>query len=75
MRITIEASSDSSTELEADRELQKAFTVLHDALIGTRGGGRFADSAAAIILLHATDAPKALAALKRAGIRALPGAS
>jgi len=72
MRITIQAQSDQDTELEADRELQRAFGVLHDALIDTRGGGRFADLATAIILLRETDTPKALAALERAGIRALP---
>ena len=72
MRITIQASSDQATELETERELQKAFAVLHDAFINTRGGGRFADSATAIILLRETDTPEALAALERAGIRALP---
>jgi hypothetical protein len=71
MRITIQPQDDAATELGTDRELRRAFTVLHTALIGTRGGGRFADSSAAIILAHETDAPEALAALKQAGIRAL----
>jgi hypothetical protein len=70
MRITIRPS-DAGTELETDQELRRAFKVLDDALIGTRGGGKFADSSAAIILSRETDAPGALAALKRAGIRAL----
>jgi hypothetical protein len=71
MRITIQPQGDAGTELETDRELRRAFRVLHNALIGTRGGGRFADSSAAIILARETDAPEALAALKQAGIRAL----
>jgi hypothetical protein len=71
MRITIQASDDRGTELETIRELHRAFLVLHDALIQTRGGGRFADSSAAIILARETDAPGALVALKQAGIRAL----
>jgi hypothetical protein len=71
MRITIRAPSDAGTELETDQELRRAFQVLHDALIGTRGGGKFAYSSAAIILSRETDAPGALAALKQAGIRAL----
>jgi hypothetical protein len=71
MRITIKPQDDAATELGTDRELRRAFTVLHTALIRTRGGGRFADSSAAIILAHETDAPQALAALKQAGIRAL----
>jgi hypothetical protein len=71
MRITIRAPSDAGTVLETEQELGRAFQVLHDALITTRGGGRFADSSAAIILSRETDAPGALAALKQAGIRAL----
>ena len=71
MRITIRAPSDAGTELETDQELTRAFQVLHNALIRTRGGGKFADSSAAIILSHETDAPGALAALRQAGIRAL----
>jgi len=71
MRITIYAPSDAGTQFETDRELRRAFNVLHNALIRTRGGGRFADSSAAIILALETDAPGALAALKQAGIRAL----
>jgi len=70
MRITIHTQTDDGTELESARELQRAFTVLHDAFIGTRGGGRFADSPTAIILARETDAPEALTALKQAGIRA-----
>jgi hypothetical protein len=70
MRITIQAASGAGTEFENDQELRRAFNVLHNALIGTRGGGRFADRSAAIILAHETDAPGALAALKQAGIRA-----
>ena len=68
MRITIQPQDDAATELGTDRELRRAFTVLHNALIGTRGGGRFADSSAAT---RETDALVALAALKQAGIRAL----
>jgi hypothetical protein len=71
MRITIQTRGTAGTELETDRELQRAFGVLHDALIQTRGGGRFADSSAAIILARESDAPGALAALEQAGIRAL----
>jgi hypothetical protein len=70
MRITIQPQDDTATELGTDSELRRAFTVLHNALIRTRGGGRFADSSAAIILARETDAPQALAALKEAGIRA-----
>ena len=71
MRITLQPAGDVGTELEIDRELHRAFDVLHNALIRTRGGGRFADSSAGIILARETDAPSALAALKQAGIRAL----
>ena len=71
MRITIRAQSEAGRVLETDNELRRAFQVLDDALIRTRGGGRFADSSAAIILSRETDAPGALAALKQAGIRAL----
>jgi hypothetical protein len=71
MRITIQPQDDTDTALGTDRELRRAFTVLHNALIRTRGGGRFADSSAATILARKTDAPQALAALKQAGIRAL----
>ena len=71
MRITIQPQDDAGTELGTDRDLRRAFTVLHNALIQTCGGGRFADSSAAIILARETDAPDALAALKQAGIRAL----
>ena len=60
-----------ASELETDRELHRAFVVLHNALIRTRGGGRFADSSAAIILAYESDAPLALAALKEAVVRAL----
>lgn len=70
MRITIKWGT-AGTQLETDQELHRAFDVLHDARIQTRGGGRFADSSAAIILAVETDAPDALAALKQAGIRAL----
>ena len=71
MRITIQPPNDAGTELGTERELRRAFNVLHNALIRTRGGGRFADSSAAIILARETDAPEALAALTHAGIRAL----
>jgi len=71
MKITIQAPSNGASELEADRELQKAFVALHDAHIETRGGGQFADSAVAVILLRENDASEALAALQKAGIRAL----
>jgi hypothetical protein len=70
MRITIQPRDGAGSELGTERELQRAFIVLHDALIRTRGGGRFADSSAAIILARETDAPEALGALKQAGIRA-----
>lgn len=70
MRIMILAAGDSGTELETDQELRRAFNVLHNALIRTRGGGRFADSSAAIILSREADAAGALAALRQAGIRA-----
>jgi hypothetical protein len=71
MRITIQPQDDSGTELATDRELRRAFSVLRNALIRTRGGGRFADNSAAIILARETDAPEALAALTHAGIKAL----
>ena len=71
MRITIQASS-GQAESEVDLQLHRAFVALHDARIDTRGGGRFTDGETAIILLHATDALKALAALKSAGIQAPP---
>ena len=71
MRITIQPQDNARTELGTDRELRRAFKVLHNALIGTRGGGRFADSSAAIVLARDTDASEALNALKQAGIRAL----
>ncbi len=57
MRITIQAPSDAGTEFESGQELRRAFNVLHNALIGTRGGGRFADSSTAIILARESDAP------------------
>ena len=71
MRITIQPRGDAVTEFGTDRELRRAFDVLHSALIQTRGGGRFADSSAAIILARDADMPEALAALNRAGIVAL----
>jgi hypothetical protein len=71
MRITIQAPADGGTELETDRELHRAFMILHNVFIRTRGGGRFADTSTAIILARETDALEALAALKQAGIRAL----
>ena len=71
MRITIQPPGAAGTELQAENELRRAFGVLRGASIPTRGGGRFADSSAAIILSRDTDAPRALAALKEAGIRAL----
>jgi hypothetical protein len=71
VRITIEPQNDTDTGLGTNREFRRAFTVLHNALIRTRGGGRFADSSAVIVIAHETDAPEALAALKQAGIRAL----
>lgn len=71
MRITIRAQSDLCTELDTDRELRRAFQVLRDARIETRGGGKFADSSAAIILSQEADGPGALVALQQAGIRAL----
>ncbi len=71
MRITIQAPSGAGTGFESGQELRRAFNVLHNALIGTRGGGRFADSSTAIILARESDAPGALAALTQAGIRAL----
>jgi hypothetical protein len=72
MRVTILAPGYPGTELETDQELRRAFDVLHKALIRTSGGGRFADSPAAIILSRETDAAGALTALRQAGIRALP---
>jgi hypothetical protein len=71
MRITIYSPNDWGTEVETEKELHRAFNVLHDASIRTRGGGRFADSSAAILLLREADAAGALAALSLAGIRAL----
>jgi hypothetical protein len=71
MRITIHTSDDGATLLETNGDLQRAFVVLHGADIQTRGGGTFADGAAAIILAREADALDALAALKRAGIEAL----
>ena len=71
MRITIQPRDGAGSELGTDRELRRAFSVLRNALIRTRGGGRFADSSAAIILSPEADAAGALAALSKAGIRAL----
>jgi hypothetical protein len=71
MKITILPPGDPGTELETDQELRRAFSVLHDAFIRTRGGGRFASSSAAILLSREADAAAALAALTQAGIRAL----
>lgn len=71
MRITIQPLNDVGAEFETDQELRRAFHVLHTASIPTRGGGRFADSSAAIILAFETDTQAALVALKHAGIRAL----
>jgi hypothetical protein len=71
VRITIQPRGNAVTEFGTDRELGRAFDVLHSALIQTRGGGRFADSSAAIILARDADMPEALAALNRAGIGAL----
>lgn len=72
MRITIHAADDGGSQSELDGELHRAFAILHGADIKTRGGGRFADSSIAIILARKTDARKALAVLRLAGIRALP---
>ena len=69
MMITIQPLANDT--LETGRELQRAFHVLHDALIQTRGGGRFAHTSAAIILARETDGPAALAELERAGIPAV----
>ena len=44
MRITIQTCGTAGTELETDRELHRAFNALHNALIQTRGGSRFADN-------------------------------
>jgi hypothetical protein len=71
MRITILPLGDPGTELQTDRELRRAFSVLHDAGIQTRGGGRFADSSSAILLSRESDTAGALAALEQAGVRAL----
>ena len=71
MRITIQPPGNAGSKLETDGELRRAFQVLRKALIRTRGGGKFADSSAAIILSRETDAPDALAALKQAGILAV----
>jgi hypothetical protein len=70
MRITIQWGT-AGTQVETDQKLHRAFDVLHDARIQTRGGGRFADSSSAIILARETDAAAAFAALKQAGIPAL----
>lgn len=70
MRIMLQPLSGSQKDFEIDQALQRAFGILHEALIRTRGGGRFADSSGAIILARDSDAPLALAALKGAGIEA-----
>jgi hypothetical protein len=57
MRITIQTPGTAGTELETDRELHRAFNVLHNALIQARGGGRFADSSTAIILAPRRPSP------------------
>ena len=69
MRITIGLPA-IERDFEVDQQLKRAFEVLHEAVIQTRGGGRFADNPAAIILEREVDAPVALAALKKAGIQA-----
>jgi hypothetical protein len=70
MRIVIGLPTVTVEEFEVDQRLKRAFEVLHDSVIRTRGGGRFADSPAAIILEREIDAPVALAALEKAGIQA-----
>ena len=59
MRITIQAPNEGGPQLEATRELQRAFVVPHHADIQTRGGRQFADSSIAIILAREADALKA----------------
>jgi hypothetical protein len=71
MRITIQSSHDCCTELETDEELRRAFNILHNVLIRTRGGGRCFRRVSSNLLAREADAPEALAALKQAGIRAL----
>jgi hypothetical protein len=71
MRITIQPSADNGAESVVDLRLQRAFKVLHEAHIGTRGGGRFADASTAIVLPRETDVAAALAALNHLGASVL----
>jgi hypothetical protein len=67
MRILLQPPRPDAPSFEVDFEIQKALVALHGYSIAIRGAGRFA---AAIVLQRETDAMRALAALKDAGIRA-----
>jgi hypothetical protein len=72
MRIIVRPS-DGEDAVAVDRELQKAFKVLHASGILTSGGGIIVadgDSHAVLMLERQTDGPVALDVLTRAGIRA-----
>jgi hypothetical protein len=70
MRILLQPPRPDAPSFEVDFEIQKALVALHGYSIKIRGAGRFGDGAAAIVLQRETDADRALAALKDAGIRA-----
>jgi len=70
MRILLQPPRADAPSFEVDFEIQKALVALHDYSIRIRGAGRFGDGSAAIVLQRESDAPRALSALKDAGIRA-----
>ena len=70
MRILLQPPRADAPSFEVDFEIQKALVALHGYSIRIRGAGRFGDGVAAIVLQRDSDAPRALSALRDAGIRA-----
>ncbi len=74
MRIIIQPPNNSSEGFAAlSREIRKAIEVLRAAYIPTEGGGTVGtdgNAFGALILRYDDDAPRAIAALTDAGIRA-----
>jgi hypothetical protein len=69
MIISIQSSSPTG-DSGFDSSLQRAFNVLRAAKIRVLGGDRFMDGTGYVVLLNDADAPAALTALVRLGIRA-----
>jgi hypothetical protein len=69
MIISIQSSSPTA-DSGFDSSLQRAFNVLRAAKIRVLGGDRFMDGTGYVVLLNDADAPVALTALVRLGIRA-----